>query len=109
MSVGTVEDISNTGAKSERLELLLSDQVTESWREMQGVEGWIVGDNDTTNSRHQSLSLDGLVYTFFVQFVVSPADCLTWNACVGVCCVYLMWYTVRGTGLYVSKCYTSKT
>jgi len=30
MSVGTVEDISNTGAKSERLELLLSDQVTES-------------------------------------------------------------------------------
>jgi hypothetical protein len=43
-----------------------SDQVTESRREMQGGESWIAGDNDTTNSRHQSLSLDGLVYTFFV-------------------------------------------
>jgi hypothetical protein len=42
-----------------------SDQVTESRREMRG-ERWIAGDNDTTNSRHQSLSLDGLVYTFFV-------------------------------------------
>jgi hypothetical protein len=57
---------SEHGCQARKTGATISDQVRESTREMQGGEGRIAGDNDTTNSRHQSLSLDGLVYTFFV-------------------------------------------